>query len=620
MKRKSSNSSSKNVATSHTRNRVWMKFGTSDGKDLGRIIIELFDDLVPKTCENFRSLCTGEKGDGKSGQSLTYANTILHRILPGFAVCGGDITRSDGTGGESIYGRTFDDENLTAIKHDKRGIVTMLNVGKDTNGSQFCITLAPSPHLDGVNQAFGVVVKGSKVLKALETYGSKTGKVSELVGIVEAGVVPKKFLTSRKNTSQQKEVAAKTATTTSKVVDEEMRSDTNTKKKKKQKTTPSLPRVFFDVEIGNKAAGRIIMELRSDVVPKTAENFRCLCTGEKGRGKRGKSLHFLNSIFHRVIPNFMLQGGDITRGNGTGGDSIYNGEFRDENFKLKHDKPGLLSMANAGKNTNSSQFFITTATTPHLNGKHVVFGSVTTGMNVVRKIERYGSDSGKTKQRIKIVHCGEIDMDGKEMTGSGNASSKSSAATSSAATSSAAATSSTTTQRNKGNLPHVYFDMAVKGRPIGRIIMKLRSDVVPKTAENFRCLCTGERTSGLTGKKLTYKRSKFHRVIPNFMLQGGDFTRGNGTGGESIYGLKFRDENFKLKHDKPGLLSMANSGRNTNGSQFFITTARTSHLNGKHVVFGQVVDGMKVVREIERLGSQSGKVRSKVTVDDCGEL
>ncbi|XP_067042063.1 peptidyl-prolyl cis-trans isomerase D-like [Acropora muricata] len=173
----------------------------------------------------------------------------------------------------------------------------------------------------------------------------------------------------------------------------------------------SNSRCFFDISIGEEKVGRILFELFFDKCPKTAENFRSLCVGDKGNGPvTGKPLHFKGSTFHRIIKDFMIQGGDFGNHDGTGGESIYGEKFEDENFELKHDEPGLLSMANSGPNTNGSQFFITCVPTPHLDGKHVVFGKVLKGMSVVRELEKtpvYADDSKPVKPCV-IYECGEL--------------------------------------------------------------------------------------------------------------------------------------------------------------------------------------------------------------------
>ncbi|WP_282780541.1 MULTISPECIES: peptidylprolyl isomerase [unclassified Nocardia] len=171
-----------------------------------------------------------------------------------------------------------------------------------------------------------------------------------------------------------------------------------------------------------------------------------------------------------------------------------------------------------------------------------------------------------------------------------------------------------------GHNPHVFFDITIGEQPVGRLVMELFADAVPRTAENFRALCTGEKGTSSSGAVLHYKGSAFHRVIPGFMAQGGDFTAGDGTGGESIYGGKFADENFTRTHTGPGVLSMANSGPDTNGSQFFLTFAETPWLDGRHVVFGQITEGLPLLDAIARSGTDSGATTAPIRIADSGQL
>jgi peptidylprolyl isomerase len=168
--------------------------------------------------------------------------------------------------------------------------------------------------------------------------------------------------------------------------------------------------------------------------------------------------------------------------------------------------------------------------------------------------------------------------------------------------------------------PSTFFDVKINNELAGRIVFELFSDIVPKTAENFRMLCTGDKGIGRLGRPLCYKGVKFHRIIPDFMVQGGDIIRNDGRSGESIYGLRFDDESFEALHDSPGMLSMANAGPDSNGSQFFITTVPCPWLDGRHVVFGKVIEGMDVVKELEKCGSPSGVPKAVCLIGNCGEL
>jgi len=222
-------------------------------------------------------------------------------------------------------------------------------------------------------------------------------------------------------------------------------------------TKNDRPRVFVDLTIGNIPLGRIVFELFTEIAPKTADNFRSLCTGEAGIGKTTeKPLHYKGCLFHRVVKNFMIQGGDFVNFNGTGGESIYGGTFDDEDFILKHDRPYLLSMANRGKNTNGSQFFVTTAPTPHLDGLHVVFGHVVSGKEVVKEIEDLDVDKkDRPLQDVRMVNCGELIKKTKKKreksvsSSSGEKSSSSSASESSESSSSSESESEKEKRRKK---------------------------------------------------------------------------------------------------------------------------------------------------------------------------
>ena len=170
------------------------------------------------------------------------------------------------------------------------------------------------------------------------------------------------------------------------------------------------------------------------------------------------------------------------------------------------------------------------------------------------------------------------------------------------------------------NFQKVYLNILIGKKQVGQIVIELYTNTVPITCNNFRSLCSGEKGYTNQGKKLSYKGTRFHRIIPNFMIQGGDIEKDNGEGSVSIYGETFDDENFTIKHDQPGIVSMANRGPNTNGSQFFIITEPQPHLDNKHVAFGKVIEGMEIVNEISSVGSYNGNPLIDVIINDCGSI
>ncbi|OQS00042.1 peptidyl-prolyl cis-trans isomerase C [Thraustotheca clavata] len=410
---------------------------------------------------------------------------------------------------------------------------------------------------------------------------------------------------------------------------------------------PGRRYVWIDVNIDGEDVGRVTAELYMDIVPKTAENFRGLVTGDNALG-----LTYKGSKCHRIIKGFIVQCGDFETGRGYGGKSIYGGKFADERegLELKHSKRYILQMANSGPDTNGSQFCFMLNAAPHLNGRHVVFGEVVDGFDVVDAMEQ----SGVEKDGIVNNHYVVL-KDGNSKRGTSNgliyvitaaaffllyvlvmnimvtpAPTNENVLSLRAEEADPNAVEDLELLPSKSPKPlrswtrkpgrrYVWIDVEINGKPTGRVTAELYMDIVPKTAENFRGLVTGDNAKGFS-----YKKSKCHRILNNFIVQCGDWEKGNGTGGKSIYGGNFDDEEagLKLQHSKRYILQMANAGPNTNGAQFCFMLSAQPHLNGHHVVFGEVVDGFAVVDAMEAAGvaTDKDKLTNSVVLADGGEI
>jgi len=338
------------------------------GEDVvGKVVIGLFNETVPETATNFLKLCTHELGFG-------YLGSKFHRVQKGFMMQGGKVVNElDGRmkGWKNIHkGGRFSDENFE-LKHYGPGWLAMALPGRDDNNSQFYITFTKAPWLDGKHTVFGTVLEGLEVIRMVEQVETNKDTLEPTtdVTIQDAGLVP---LEAMFHIRVHPEITKK---------------------------------VFLDMTIGGAKAGRIVIGLFGDVAKKTVENFYQLCTHEPGFGYRG-------SIFHRVIKGFMMQGGDFEQGNGYGGKSIYGKSFPDENFELKHYGPGWVAMANAGPDTNGSQFYIMFAATHWLDEGHTTFGKVLAGLEIVRKIERLETnDKDRPVKEVRIEDSGSLEVE-----------------------------------------------------------------------------------------------------------------------------------------------------------------------------------------------------------------
>ncbi|XP_074337041.1 peptidyl-prolyl cis-trans isomerase 2-like [Apium graveolens] len=286
-------------------------------------------------------------------------------------------------------------------------------------------------------------------------------------------------------------------------------------------------------------------------------------------------------------------GGDIiNKGDFRAGESIYGDNFDIEKSVRKHDKTGTMTMyTGASRQANTSHYMITTQDSPDLKQYYPnVFGQVVSGLDVLNAISTTPSPSWRPTKPVIVADCGQI-IDGKAYYG-------------------------------QNMTPEVFFDIEIGGTLSGRIIIKLFYDTTPITAQNFRALCTGMKgISKTSGKPLHYKGSSFHRIIPGVMCHGRDFTLYDGSGGESVHGSdKFLSENFVKKHTGPGILSMVNTDKGADGSQFFICTTKTDWLDGKQVAFGEVVQGMDIVKAMEDVGLPDGSTTTPVTIVDCDEI
>jgi peptidylprolyl isomerase len=575
-----------------------------EGEHAGTLVIMLFDEVVPKTVANFRALCSGEYGQSTtSGLTLHYKNSRFHRVLPGFIMQGGDIADRFGMGSESIYGSVFRDENFK-IQHDRPGMVSMANRGAHTNGSQFFITAAAQQGLDGRHVCFGRVVKGMDVVFAIDACGRPaTGKPTCDIRVSRCGVLDGPAVTQLVEEMTSVRVEMMSPETKRQLL--RPRSV-----KRRQPSVPSMQQQqqqLSNTQVLPASSGSST-PLAFTMQQNHAIGFQPFATQDSSSAALYSAALTTTPIPHPTH-NAGYQFVHVPP-------PVVHPPMQLAPMQLLPSTPALMASQTPTQTPVGAYFAIgggvAHSAPAHTGGTSGGAAAVQSSPAFMQAITAAATPRTPSRARTKTP--------GKTAKSAARASSAKRATAGKVATVTRLAPSVSAASN-----PLVFFDVAVNGRAAGRFVILLRSDIAPRTCDNFRHLCMGVNVHPGTKDTYGYSGSTIHKIYQDFLIQGGDITSQDGYGGRSSFkGLEnngaFEDENFILKHDVKGVVSMANAGPNTNTSQFMILATPAPWLDGLNVVFGRVVEGIQLIDLLNKYSSKDGTPLARVEIVSSGSL